>query len=472
MKFNIKNALEAIKENYIDYSKYVVRTRAYPSLVDGCKAIHRRIIDTCYKNLPKKHLVKSPNAIGEIVKLHPHPSAIYPVLASMASPIDCPFPLFDIEGNFGGNGFAPAAERYTSLGLSELAGKIFEQFSTSVDMIEGEMDKNEPANLATFLPLSFLMGSYGIPVGMSTVNIPALNPLDIIAYCIEVLKTGDLTAKPDVLVKPNVGNVYVKSSKSDWQKMLSRGLGKIAYAPKIEVQEKSLIISGVPSGKDFKNVLDILAPEIEKDQIDARDETDKNGLCFVVEILPYKKVNINSLAKRLTDKLTVNESYRFIFADDGVAVHAGFQTAMSYTLSYLQTCCLRWIDKEIVSLDGVIKILSIIEQMKKDGALMKLPTFDRSQAISYIMTTYEASEEIAKTVLSKPLSYLTKEHAQEIKEYKDNLKLFKERRKDVNGYLIEQYEALIPEVKKVLKNKEMTTFLTKKAPGRLFAATS
>jgi hypothetical protein len=91
---------------------------------------------------------------------------------------------------------------------------------------------------------------------------------------------------------------------------------------------------------------------------------------------------------------------------------------------------------------------------------------NKDQAIQYIIKTYQASVEQAKSVLSKPISYLTKEHHQEIKDLKDKLKLFKSRKSDINGYLIEQYEALIPEVKQLLKGREMTSFVSKKISSK------
>ena len=78
-----QDATDIAKQNYTEYSKYVIKTRCYPDIYDGCKAVHRRCIYASYKGLPR-HLVKSTNAIGEIVKYHPHPSSIYDTLARCA----------------------------------------------------------------------------------------------------------------------------------------------------------------------------------------------------------------------------------------------------------------------------------------------------------------------------------------------------------------------------------------------------
>ena len=106
MQIQSKDSVEIVTENYRDYSKYVIATRAYPSIIDGCKAVHKRCIHCSYKYLPR-HLIKSAEASGKITVLHPHPQSIYSVLVSLASKYDCKFPLYDTKGNFGGHGFPP-----------------------------------------------------------------------------------------------------------------------------------------------------------------------------------------------------------------------------------------------------------------------------------------------------------------------------------------------------------------------------
>lgn len=458
---------DAVSEFYTNYSKYVIATRAYPSLVDGCKAIHRRIIECCATSLPRRK-VKSANAVGEVTKMHPHPSAIYPVLVSMASPYSCPFPLFDTKGNFGSVGTEPAAERYTELMISDLTIELFESFGSYTTKIQGEMDNLEPENLAAFLPLCFLHGSYGIPTGMNKMNIPALNPLDMINYCIEILKHKDLDYDPDILIKPNVGGILVQNTRKEWQDLLDKGEGKIVYLPRIEINESQKLVSAtsVPAGKDINDLFKVFASELEKDQIDIRDEsTSKTKL--VVEIRPYKKVNIESIKLKMIKALTKNESYKFIFADHGVAVYAGFKEVMKNCLSYLISCCDKWIDNELKSINFKIKILETIEKMKKDGGINKLSSMNKTQAISYIVKTYEVEEEQARSVLSKPISYLTKEHLEEIKNLKQLLQTFKNRKNNIYDYLIERYENLIPKVKQVLQGKELTSFATAKNKNKL-----
>lgn len=445
------------QDNYRIYSKYVIETRAYPGLVDGCKAVQRRTIHCSYKYLPRKK-VKSVNAIGEIVKLHPHPNSIYGVIVSMASEYDCAFPLFDTKGNFGGLGHPAAAERYTEVMISDLAIKIFESFSDYVDMKLGDMDINEPEYLATMLPLCFLHGTYGIPTGMSTVNIPPLNPIDMIKYYMEVLKSRDTSIVPNVIVKPNIGNISIASSKDEWKKMMEQGQGSILYKPTMEiVDNKTIVITGVHPSRSFANVTKILNQELARDQIDVRDET-TTSTRYVVEIPPYRRVNINEVFERLMKGLTARESYRFIFADKGVAVFSGFHGAVKSNIDYLIECCKRKFDNELKNLKYKLDVLKTIEMMKKDKNVLKLIQMSTEEAVKFISSTYEITVDQAKSVLGKPLSYMTKEHLQEISSIEKEIDTVNNNNSDIFKYLLDKYKDLLSDVKRFTKGKEFTRF--------------
>lgn len=459
MESRSKDALQIAQDNYTGYSKYVVATRAYPGLKDGAKKVARRSIHTCYRKLPRT-LVKSVNAIGEIVKVHPHPNSIYGVLVGMASKYDCRFPLYETKGNFGGLGHPCAAERYTELMISDLACKIFESFSDYIDMSPGEMGYEEPISLATYLPLCFLHGTYGIPTGMSTVNIPALNPIDMVKYYIKVLESRNLDSVPNMMVRPNVGDVKIKSTKEDWLKILEKGQGSVYYYPSISIMNdnRSIVITGLPPSKKFAHVNKILEQEILRDQIDLRDET-TNSIRFVIEIPPYRRVNTKEIYQKLLKGLTASESYKFIFADDdGNAIHSGFHGVVKENLQYLIRCAERKFREELANLEYKLKILQVIEEMKKDGCLSKIVEMNQVQAIKYISDFYKVTEDQAKSVLSKSISYLTREHQNEISDIIKATELNKSNNDDVYSYLVKEYKSLLKDITKFIGTSQLTEF--------------
>lgn len=461
----IKNANNIIKDNYAEYIKYTTEFRNYPSIIDGCKPSHRRCIHQIYTECPK-HFVKSATAIGAVVKAHPHPSSIYGTLVPLTQK-DSPFPIFDGQGNFGSTipQSEPAAERYTEIKISDLSSKIFESFSNFVDTVEGDLNNIEPKALATFLPLSLIHGTYSIPVGMSTVDTPALSATDLCDYAIEILKSGDINSTPDVFIRPNLGNVQIKSTRQEWKNMLLNGFGKIQIAPRVNIiDNKKLEIVALPESKSIEHVNKILESELSRDVIDVIDET-TTTLSIIVEIRPYKQVKIEDLAKRLNSKLTANKNYRFIYSDiNGAAVHCGVYTNMRYCLQYLVKCANRWAEKSVNDLQYKLAILEVIEQLRKDeNVLQKLVKATKTAAIKLLIDKYNIDKEQANSVLSKPISYLTSEHAGELKELKVELKQFKDIKENIYTYLVNKYTELKSEIEIKFKNRPVTTFLSQKS---------
>jgi DNA gyrase/topoisomerase IV subunit A len=377
----------------------------------------------------------------------------------MASKYNCKFPIFDTKGNFGGNGTSAAAERYTELMLSDIAIKIFESFSNYVDMKLGELDLDEPVALGALLPLCFLQGTYGIPSGMSTVNIPALNPVDLVNYYIDIIKHRDIKYKSNVLVKPYAGNVIISSTKKEWKDILDKGKGTIKYKPKISIEDnKTIIITGIPENKSFSNVEKILSNEILRDQLDIRNESTVNTR-FVVEILPYKKVNTTEIYDRLVRGLTSSESYKFIFTDnDGKAIFTGLNTVVEFGLKYVIECCKRKFEKELSDLEYKLKILTIIEDMKASKDILKLINISNEDAIKYITENYNADRDQAKSVLSKSISYLTREHYDEILNMRKDIENIKNSSGDIFGYLLDIYKSLLSDIKKFVSDRDYTEF--------------
>jgi DNA gyrase/topoisomerase IV subunit A len=396
--------------------------------------------------------------VHNCTKLHPHPNSIYGTLVSMASKHNCAFPLFNTKGNFGSREHPASAERYTEAMISDLAIKIFESFADYVDMKLGELDTDEPEYLAALLPLCFLHGTYGIPSGMSTVNIPALNPNDMIDYYIEVLKSKNLDYIPDVLVKPQFGRVKIVSSVNDWKKILRTGKGSLKFKPWMEiVNNRTIVITSMPPGKTIDHVMKVLNLELQRDQIDIRDES-TTSLRYVIEIPPYRRVNINDIYNKLDRGLTTSESYRFIFADKGIAVFTGFHGVVKENLKYLIECCQRKFENELKVLTNKFEILNTIELMKKDNNHTKLINMDTEQAVKFISETYRITEEQSRAVLSKSISYLTRGHFKELEDIKNQIEQLKNDSKDVYSYLLRMYESLKKDVAEFTKDFEYTQF--------------
>src|SRR3989344_1705608 len=98
------NISHEMKKAYIDYAMSVIVSRALPSVEDGLKPVHRRILYAMEKlGLDKGHTVKSARIVGDVLgKYHPHGDiAVYDALVRMAQDFSLRYPLIIGQGNFG-----------------------------------------------------------------------------------------------------------------------------------------------------------------------------------------------------------------------------------------------------------------------------------------------------------------------------------------------------------------------------------
>ncbi len=111
-----------MKRAYIDYAMSVIVARALPSVEDGLKPVHRRILWAMkLMGLEKGMTKKSARIVGDTMgKFHPHGDmAIYDAMVRMAQDFSLRYPLVHGQGNFGSmDADNAAASRYCVTGDS------------------------------------------------------------------------------------------------------------------------------------------------------------------------------------------------------------------------------------------------------------------------------------------------------------------------------------------------------------------
>src|SRR5512133_4034927 len=118
--------VEQMEKAFIDYAMSVIVDRALPSVEDGMKPVHRRILWAMHKlGLDfSKATRKSATVVGEVIgHYHPHGDvAVYDTLVRLAQDFSLRYPLVHGQGNFGSmDGDSAAAMRYTEAKLSKIA---------------------------------------------------------------------------------------------------------------------------------------------------------------------------------------------------------------------------------------------------------------------------------------------------------------------------------------------------------------
>src|SRR3989338_6795628 len=115
--------VEEMEKKFIDYAMSVIVDRALPSIEDGLKPVHRRILYAMHSigldhSKPTK---KSAAVVGEVLgKYHPHGDiSVYNAMVRMAQEFSLRYPLVCGQGNWGSlDGDSAAAMRYCVSGDS------------------------------------------------------------------------------------------------------------------------------------------------------------------------------------------------------------------------------------------------------------------------------------------------------------------------------------------------------------------
>src|SRR5260221_8777832 len=159
-----------VNTSFLEYASYVIRDRAIPNLADGFKPVQRRIMWALHEK-DDGRFIKVANVVGHTMQYHPHGDAsIGDALVVLANKRY----LIEGQGNFGNifTGDPAAASRYIECRLTALART--ELFNDEItDFVPSYDGRNkEPVSLPCKLPLTLMLGTEGIAVGLAARILP------------------------------------------------------------------------------------------------------------------------------------------------------------------------------------------------------------------------------------------------------------------------------------------------------------
>ena len=361
MNTTTKDALELARENYSSYGRYIAMGRSYPQIYDGCKSSYRRAIYGMWQNKSSK-MYKVAELAAHALPYHPHPTSVAGVIIQLGENGN-KLKLMDTQGNWGDSSrhIEASAERYISGRLSNLAEHLLCDALEYVEMVPGEINKDEPKALPALLPLCFINGSSGIPSGLPTLNIPTLDLVGMIDYYLEVLSNKDLDFKPKKYPKPNL-EIDILSTIDEWNSVMETGKGSIRTAPRMTIDANNVItITGLPKTKNADHIRKIIEKEILLDKIDLRDESAEQ-IKFVIEKVPHKQCDMKEIFKRLYTKLQSSETYNMAFFDEEkIYVPCSFHKVVKSNLQFLIDTHQNRITKQLEQLKIKLRVLEVIE---------------------------------------------------------------------------------------------------------------
>jgi topoisomerase-4 subunit A len=217
-----------VDRGFLDYASYVIRDRAIPNLADGLKPVQRRILWALHEK-DDGRFIKVANVVGHTMQYHPHGDAsIGDALVVLANKRY----LIEGQGNFGNifTGDPAAASRYIECRLTELART--ELFNDAITEFVASYDgrNKEPVTLPSKLPLTLMLGTEGIAVGLSARILPHNFP-ELLEAQIAILKKQPFKCLPDF---PTGGLMDAR----DYQD----GKGSVKVRARIKARDDSTVV--------------------------------------------------------------------------------------------------------------------------------------------------------------------------------------------------------------------------------------
>jgi topoisomerase IV subunit A len=260
-----------VDRGFLDYASYVIRDRAIPNLADGLKPVQRRILWAMHES-DDGRFTKVMNVIGDTTKYHPHGDAsVGDALVVLANKRY----LIERQGNYGNifTGDPAAAPRYIECRLSELAKEqVFNDDITDfIPNYDGR--RREPVTLPSKLPLTLMLGTEGIAVGMSA-RILSHNFPELLEAQIAILKKQPFKCLPDFFT----GGLMDARDYQD-------GKGSVKVRAKIKTKDEStVVIKEIPPTTTTESLIASIEDAVQKGKLKVKSINDFTSEDVEIEI--------------------------------------------------------------------------------------------------------------------------------------------------------------------------------------------
>jgi len=275
-----------VDTGFLQYASYVIRDRAIPNLADGLKPVQRRIL-WALREKDDGRFIKVANVVGHAMQYHPHGDAsIGDALVVLANKRY----LIEGQGNFGNifTGDPPAAPRYIECRLTELARtELFnDEITEFVPSYDGR--NKEPVTLPSKLPLTLMLGTEGIAVGLAAKILPHNFP-ELLEAQIAILKKQPFKCLPDF---PTGGLMDARDYKD--------GTGTIKVRARIKERDDStVVITQIPPTTTTDSLMASIEDATRKGKLKVRSVNDYTSEDVEIEVKAPQGVS----AEKLIDAL-------------------------------------------------------------------------------------------------------------------------------------------------------------------------
>ncbi|WKC89582.1 DNA topoisomerase IV subunit A [Borreliella finlandensis] len=386
-----------LKDNFLQYSSYVIKDRAIASVVDGFKPVQRRIIHSLFE-MHDGNFHKVANVVGNTMKYHPHgDTSIYEALVNIANK-----DLFiEKQGNFGNlfTGDPASASRYIECRLTPLAFDVL--YSKEITIYESSYDgrNNEPLLYPAKIPVILIQGSEGIAVGMAAKILPH-NFNEIL----NAVKSELLGESYDIYPDFPTGGIVDVNEYAD-------GNGKVLVRAKIEtIDEKTIVIRELPFGETTESLISSIEKAIRKNYIKVSSINDFTAENVAIELSLPRGVYASEVIEKLYHytNCQISISVNLLLLSERYPVVYTIKDLIKFHAAHLQ------------------KILKMELELQKSKILEKIfyKTLEQifiGKKIYKLLETISKEENIVSIILSEVLRYKESFSREVLKEDVENL---------------------------------------------------
>ena len=260
-----------VDKGFLEYASYVIRDRAIPNLADGLKPVQRRIMWALHEK-DDGRFIKVANVVGHTMQYHPHGDAsIGDALVVLANKRY----LIEGQGNYGNifTGDPAAAPRYIECRLTELARTelINDEITDFIPSYDGR--NKEPVSLTCKLPLTLMLGTEGIAVGLSARILPH-NFAELLEAQIAILKKQPFKCLPDFMT----GGLMDARDYQD-------GKGSVKVRAKLKVKDEStVVIKEIPPTTTTDSLIASIEDAAQKGKLKVKSINDFTAENVEIEI--------------------------------------------------------------------------------------------------------------------------------------------------------------------------------------------
>ena len=230
MKFTQKTITEAIDGGYKEFAEYVLESRSIPSVVDGLKPVHRKLLCSMLSEYSNKK-VKVAEIGGSLSSRNYHhgEKSAMDAIIGMSQNWNNNTTLFESHGNFGSRLVQESASpRYIYVSLSE----NYKKFFADVEVAPKGIDVGEPAYYLPIIPWVLVNGVGGMAIGFKTEILPR-SVKDVLQSTRECLKDREKFLAANKLIPPtfpNFSGLVLQKSDRQWKTQgIINYVGKYTY---------------------------------------------------------------------------------------------------------------------------------------------------------------------------------------------------------------------------------------------------